>query len=40
MDVVENTLEVAMEAVLARPLCCFVAQPSGDGPHLSPLWFL
>ena len=40
MDVVENTLEVAVEDVLDRPLFALLAQSSPDGPRVSPLWFL
>lgn len=40
MDVVEDTLEVALDAFLARPLFCFLAQTSAGGPRVSPLWFL
>lgn len=40
MEVVENSLEVAIDAFLDRPLFCFLAQASSDGPRLSPLWFL
>ncbi|MFB6192273.1 MAG: pyridoxamine 5'-phosphate oxidase family protein [Haloarculaceae archaeon] len=40
MEIVENTLEVPIDDVLARPLFCFLAQRSGDGPRVSPLWFL
>lgn len=39
-EIVENTLEAPIEAVLDRPLFCFLAQRSGDGPRVSPLWFL
>lgn len=40
MEVVENTLSVPVEDVLDRPLFCFLAQSSGSGPRVSPLWFL
>ncbi|WP_306053516.1 pyridoxamine 5'-phosphate oxidase family protein [Natronococcus wangiae] len=40
MELIENTLEVDLEDVLARPLFCFLAQRSADGPRVSPLWFL
>jgi len=40
MEIIENTLEVGLDAFLARPLFCFLAQESDDGPRLSPLWFL
>jgi hypothetical protein len=39
MNLIENTLEVDLEEFLARPLFCFLAQRSGAGPRLSPLWF-
>ena len=40
MDLVENTLSVPVEEFLDRPLFCFLAQSSGSGPRVSPLWFL
>jgi hypothetical protein len=40
MELVEDTLETGLDAFLARPLFCFLAQRSGDGPRVSPLWFL
>lgn len=41
METVENTLDVPIEAVLERPLFCFLAHTAADGaPRLSPLWFL
>jgi nitroimidazol reductase NimA-like FMN-containing flavoprotein (pyridoxamine 5'-phosphate oxidase superfamily) len=40
MEVVENTLTVPIEAVLARPRFCFLAQTAEAGPRVSPLWFL
>ena len=40
MDLVEDTLETGLDAFLARPLFCFLAQRSGSGPRISPLWFL
>lgn len=40
MDVIENTLEVPLDAFLERPLFCFFAQTAPAGPRLSPLWFL
>jgi len=39
MEVVEDTLDVALDAFLARPLFCFLAQASPDGPRVSPLWY-
>lgn len=40
MEIVENTLDVGVDEFLDRPLFCFFAQRSDDGPRLSPLWFL
>lgn len=41
MEVVENTLDVPLEAVLERPLFCFLGTVSRDGyPRVSPLWYL
>lgn len=40
MEICENTLEVDVDTFLDRPLFCFFAQQSDDGPRLSPLWFL
>ncbi|WP_394739111.1 pyridoxamine 5'-phosphate oxidase family protein [Natronococcus roseus] len=40
MELIEDTLEVELEAFLARPLFCFLAQRSDSGPRVSPLWFL
>lgn len=40
METVENTLDVPLGEFLQRPLFCFFAQESADGPRLSPLWFL
>ncbi|MFC6905455.1 pyridoxamine 5'-phosphate oxidase family protein [Halalkalicoccus tibetensis] len=40
MEIVENTLDVKVDAFLDQPLFCFFAQQSDDGPRLSPLWFL
>ena len=40
MEILEDGLEVALDEFLARPLFCFLAQRSGEGPRLSPLWFL
>ena len=40
MELLENTLEVDLEAFLARPLFCRLAQRSDSGPRVSPLWFL
>jgi hypothetical protein len=40
MELIEDTLETGLDAFLARPLYCFLAQRSGSGPRISPLWFL
>ena len=40
MEIIEDGLEVALDEFLGRPLFCFLAQCSGEGPRLSPLWFL
>ena len=40
MELVEDTLDMGLDAFLARPLFCFLAQRSGSGPRVSPLWFL
>jgi len=42
MDVLENTLDVELDAFLERPLFCFLATTErGEGaPRVSPLWFL
>ena len=40
MELLEDGLEVVLDEFLARPLFCFLAQRSGEGPRLSPLWFL
>ena len=40
MELIEDGLEVALDDFLARRLFCVLAQRSGDGPRLSPLWFL
>lgn len=41
MEVVENTLEESLDAVLAKPLFCFLGMVSAAGdPRVSPLWYL
>lgn len=41
MELIENTLPIDLEAVLDRPLFCFLAQASPEGhPRISPLWYL
>jgi hypothetical protein len=39
MELVENTLDVELDAFLDRPLFCFLAQESESGARVSPLWF-
>lgn len=40
MEIVEDTLDVALEEFLSRPLFCFLATAARDGaPRVSPLWF-
>jgi nitroimidazol reductase NimA-like FMN-containing flavoprotein (pyridoxamine 5'-phosphate oxidase superfamily) len=40
MEVVENTLDVELDAFLDRPLFCFLATTDDGAPRVSPLWFL
>ncbi|MFB6200647.1 MAG: pyridoxamine 5'-phosphate oxidase family protein [Halorhabdus sp.] len=40
MEVVENTLDVALDELLERPLFCFLATTDDGAPRVSPLWFL
>ncbi|WP_440008049.1 pyridoxamine 5'-phosphate oxidase family protein [Halomicrococcus sp. SG-WS-1] len=41
MEIVENTLDGPLDAVLDRPLFCFLGTASPEGhPRVSPLWFL
>ncbi|MFB6104532.1 MAG: pyridoxamine 5'-phosphate oxidase family protein [Halobacteriaceae archaeon] len=41
MEVVENTLAEPLDAVLSKPLFCFLGTLSGTGePRISPLWYL
>ena len=40
MQIIENTLDVAIEAVLSRPLFCFLSTVDSGRPRVSPLWFL
>jgi len=41
MEVVENTLDEPLDAVLARPLFCYLGTVSKSGdPRVSPLWYL
>ncbi|MFC7136173.1 pyridoxamine 5'-phosphate oxidase family protein [Halobaculum litoreum] len=41
MDVIENSLSVALDAFLDRPLFCFVGTVAeGGDPRVSPLWYL
>lgn len=40
MELVEDTLEESLDAVLAKPLFCFLATLSERGePRVSPLWY-
>lgn len=41
MDIVENTLDEPLDAVLKQPLFCFLGSVSREGePRISPLWYL
>lgn len=40
MELVEDTLAVDLETFLSRPLFCFLATGSSEGPRVSPLWYL
>lgn len=40
MEIVEDTLAVDLGTFLARPLFCFLATASSEGPRVSPLWYL
>jgi len=40
MELVEDTLETGLDAFLVRRLSRVLAQRSGEGLRLSPLWFL
>lgn len=40
MHIVEDSLDVSLDAFLGRPLFAFLSQQSPDGPRVSPLWFL
>ena len=40
MEIVENTLESELDAVLERPLFAFLAHAADGAPRVSPLWFL
>lgn len=40
MELVEDTLDAGVEAVLSRPLFCFLATTDDGSPRVSPLWFL
>lgn len=40
MEIVENTLDIDIEAFLSRPLFCFLAMTDDGTPRVSPLWFL
>lgn len=40
MELLEDTLPVELDAFLQRPLFCFLAAATEEGPRVSPLWFL
>ncbi len=40
MRIVENTMDVPLEAVLERPLFCYLATADRGLPRVSPLWYL
>lgn len=40
MDIVEDSLPVELGRFLDRPLFCFLASSTEQGPRVSPLWFL
>ncbi|MFC7058039.1 pyridoxamine 5'-phosphate oxidase family protein [Halovenus salina] len=40
MEVVENTLDTALDSFLDRPLFCFLGQVADGEPRISPLWYL
>lgn len=41
MQIIENTIDGALDAFLAQPLFCFLSTISVDGhPRISPLWYL
>lgn len=40
MEVVEDSLPVALDAFLERPLFCHLGTLAPGGPRVSPLWFL
>lgn len=40
MEIIENTLDVELDALLARPLFCFLATTDDGEPRNSALWFL
>lgn len=39
MNVVQDTLPIPLAEFFARPLFCFLATASPDGPRVSPLWY-
>lgn len=39
MEIVENTIDEDLDVVFGRPLFCFLAQHSPEGPRVSPLWY-
>lgn len=40
MEIVEDTLDVELDAFLERPLFCFLGTVDDAAPRVSPLWFL
>ncbi|MEZ3145454.1 pyridoxamine 5'-phosphate oxidase family protein [Halobaculum sp. MBLA0143] len=40
MELLEDTLDVSLEAFLDRPLFCFLGQVADGEPRVSPLWYL
>lgn len=40
MQVIDNTLDCSIDAVLDRPLFCFLAMTDDGAPRISPLWYL
>lgn len=40
MEIVEDTLPVDLDDFLDRPLFCFLASSTKQGPRVSPLWIL
>lgn len=40
VEVLEDTMDVPLEAFLDRPLFCFLGQVADAEPRISPLWYL